>query len=172
MSRNRFAVGVTTLVLLAVARDRVSAAPPAAVREIELTDGTTLRAEIVSLHDGVFHLRSSALGDIDVPESRVRRIATPPVNAPAAARNPSGSIARGPGADAERRVVENLAHDPAFRDQALALQDDPTVQSILSDAALMDAIHAGDLGRIANDPKIQELMRKPAVRALTERHGQ
>ena len=48
-----------------------------AVREVELSDGSVLQAEVVGLRHGVYQLRSSTLGEFEVPESQVVAIRTP-----------------------------------------------------------------------------------------------
>ena len=53
----------------------------------------------------------------------------------------------------------------------LSLQDDPLVQDILRDERLMQAIHAGNLGALMNDPKIRALMSHPTVRDLGGQYG-
>ena len=46
----------------------------AEVREIELTDGSVITGEIVSLSGGVYTIRSAAIGTVQVEESKVRTI--------------------------------------------------------------------------------------------------
>ena len=53
----------------------------------------------------------------------------------------------------------------------LSLQDDPLMQSILSDEQLMQAIHSGNLGALMNDPKIRALMSHPTVQDLGGQYG-
>ena len=53
----------------------------------------------------------------------------------------------------------------------LSLQDDPLVQSILSDDRLMQSIHSGNLGALMNDPKIRALMSHPTVQDLGGQYG-
>ena len=172
MNARRTALVLVGMALLAAVPQALPGAEPENLREIELTDGTVLHAEIVALRDGVFHLRSRALGDIEVPETRVKKIvyrsASPAPSAPDSAP-PASAAGHAPAAGNE--FVESLTRDPAFREQALSLQNDPNVQDILSDRATMDAIRNGDLDTLANDPKIQRLMQNPTVRALMNQQG-
>jgi hypothetical protein len=172
MNARRTAVILVGMAMLGAVPQALLGAEPENLREIELTDGTVLRAEIVSLHDGVFHLRSRALGEIEVPETRVKKIvirsASPARPAPEVEPPPS-SGAHAPAAGSE--FVENLTRDPSFREKALSLQDDPAVQDILSDRATMDAIRNGDIDALVNDPKIQRLMQNPTVRELMNQQG-
>jgi hypothetical protein len=49
----------------------------------------------------------------------------------------------------------------------LQLQNNPNVQNILSDPALMQQIHANDFDALMQNPKIQQLMNDSAMRDLT-----
>src|SRR5713101_9930021 len=44
------------------------------VHEVELTDGSIIRAEVVSMSQGIYWLRSDTLGEIEVPEQRIKAI--------------------------------------------------------------------------------------------------
>jgi len=150
-------------------------------REIELTDGSIIRAEVVSMSQGIYRLRSDALGEIEVPEERIKAIRLPKVetatpridgepekevSAPTEALSPPA-----PASSAED-IQQVFQHDPAAMEKILSLQNDPLVQSILEDAGTMRAVEAGDIGTLLNDAKIRALMSHPTVQELSRGHGQ
>ena len=153
----------------------------ATVREIELTDGSVIRAEVVSMSNGVYRLRSDTLGEIEVPEQQVKAIrsseaetATPRTRVKPEMESPApveALPAPAPAPSAED-LQQGFQQDPAAMQKILSLQGDPLVQSILDDADTMRAIEAGDLGTLLNDPKIKALMNHPTVRELSGKHGQ
>ncbi len=146
------------------------------VREVELSDGSVVQAEVVSLRHGVYQLRSSTLGEFEVPESQVVAIRTPhrePGAAPAsewdgdvASPLPQQTL------PAAGDLQQALTQDPAALNKILSLQNDPLVQSILSDESTMQAVESGDLGALLNDPKIKALMNHPTVQDLGQSYGQ
>ncbi len=158
--------------------------PPASgeiMREIELIDGSIIRAEVVSMSQGMYRLHSDTLGEIEVPEQRIKAIrssagetAIPRTEAKPGGESPTPGEALpapAPAASAED-LQQVFQQDPAAMNKILSLQNDPLVQSILNDASTMQAIEAGDLGALLNDPKIRALMGHPTVQELGGKHAQ
>ena len=137
------------------------------LREIELADGSVIRAEVVSMSGGVYRLRSDTLGEIEVPEYRVRAIRSLEVQAAGPQVNPEPGKTLDSAVDLQQRLLQ----DPAAMEKILSLQNDPLVQSILSDESTMRAIKAGDIGALLNNPKIRALMNHPTVRELSRKYG-
>jgi hypothetical protein len=145
------------------------------LREIELTDGSTIRAEIVSMSNGVYRLRSDALGEIEIPEHRIKVIRSSEepttgtrldTESEATFSLPTETVpAPAPSTEDIQQVFQQ---DPAAMQKILSLQGDPLIQSILDDADTMRAIEAGDVGTLLNDPKIRALMSHPTVQGLSQ----
>ena len=137
-------------------------------REIELTDGSLIKAEVVSLQDGVYTLHSESMGDIKIPAEKIKTIRltsiadTPAPASPETAPHISSQAGN---------MRHSLMQNPGDMNKILSLQDDPLVQSILQDPKTMQAINAGDLGSLLADPKIQTLMQHPTVRGLSQQYG-
>jgi len=151
-----------------------------ALHEIELTDGSILRAEIVSMSQGVYRLRSDALGEFEIPEHRVQVIRSLREEAAGTRPAPTPEVASDSPAEAVPAQTQTysaedlqqvLQQDPAAMEKILSLQGDPLVQSILEDADTMQAIQAGDIGTLLNDPKIRALMSHPTVQGLSGKYG-
>jgi hypothetical protein len=64
------------------------------------------------------------------------------------------------------RIQEKLISDEAVFKKIQALQDDPDIQAVLSDPALMDALRAGDLNAVTSNPKFMRLLENPAVQEI------
>jgi len=151
------------------------------VREIELTDGSLIRAEVVSMSQGVYRLRSDLLGEIEVPEQRIRVIRSPAAEAATPKMDGEPGVeSYAPGAafsppaptPSAAELQQRLQQDPRALEKILSLQNDPLVQSILGDAGTMRALEAGDIGTLLNDPKIRALMSHPTVQELSHEHEQ
>lgn len=150
------------------------------LREIELTDGSVIRAEVVSMNGQTYHLRSETLGEVEIPESRVRAIRaveTPTTpqqsSAVTSANDPRPALAPSapPSASAVDDLQQAFSQNPATLNEILSLQDDPLMQSILRDERTMQAVQSGDLGTLLSDPKIRALMNHPTIQGLTGKYG-
>jgi|SRR5581483_11357823 len=161
------------------------------LREIELIDGSTIRAQVLSMDGKTYRLRSEILGDIDVPEYRIKAIRTPRAESTSPQSRGTATPTAQPQSEPEPTVTDNnppsispppaaipsagdlqqaFSQDPTAMNKILSLQDDPLVQDILRDEQLMQAIHSGNLGALMNDPKIRALMSNPTVRDLSSQY--
>jgi hypothetical protein len=149
-----------------------------ALREIELVDGSLIRAEVLSMDGKVYRLRSDTLGTIEVPEYQVKAIRSPeeslvrpqtaPEPSPSTVSSPPATPTPVPSAD---DLQQALSQNPTAMNKIISLQNDPLMQQILSDESTMRAVQAGDLGALLNDPKVRALMNHPTVRELSDQYG-
>jgi hypothetical protein len=133
--------------------------------EIELVDGSVIRGEIVSFKEGVYTIRSEAIGSIEINESKIRtiRFTSQKTSRGAALGASEGSTP--PGSQAlQHALLSNEEIVPIL----LSLQNDPEIQEILSDPEIMDAVLAGDLQRLMSNPKFMELLNHPKVRRIQD----
>ena len=136
----------------------VHAAP---VQYIEFSDGSRVRAEVISLDEGVYTLRSEMLGEMRIPADRIKSIST---------RELAGTAAA-PGLSTQAQINsmrESLLQNPNTLAKIQSLQNDPLVKEILSDEAAMRAINSGDLETLINDPRFNALMEHSTVREITQ----
>ncbi len=164
------------------------------LREIELIDGSTIRAQVLSMDGKTYRLRSETLGEVEIPEYRVKAIRTPKAQSGALQQHNTATSTPTPQFQPETEPTvadtqpslpnspptaipstDDLQHafsqDPAAMSRILSMRDDPLVQNILSDERLMQAIHSGNLGELINDPKIRALMSHPTVQDLGGQYG-
>lgn len=160
--------------------------------EVELIDGSVIRAQILSMNGKTYRLRSEALGEVEIPEYRVKAIRTPKTQSGPPQEHQATSTPQQSQEEIAPTVADDqslpahsppttipstsdLQHaftqDPAAMSSILSMRDDPLVQRILSDERLMQAIHSGNLGELMSDPKIRALMNHPTVRGLGSQYG-
>jgi hypothetical protein len=77
--------------------------------------------------------------------------------------NSAGSLA-----DIESRIMA----DPEIISMVMSLQQDPEVQAILTDPAIMQAIAARDVESLRNNPKIRQLEGNATIRKILGRLNQ
>jgi len=162
------------------------------LREVELIDGSVLRAHVLSMDGKTYRVRSETLGEFEIPEYRVKAIRTPQGQSESAqSRTTATPLPQAQGETEPTVPTPNpipfsspattlpsagdlqqaLTQDPAAMSKVLSLQNDPLVQDILGDEHLMQEIHSGNLGALLNDPKIRALMSHPTVRDLGSQYG-
>jgi hypothetical protein len=148
----------------------------AEIREIELTDGSVIAGEIVSLSGDIYTVRSATLGTIQIEESKVRSIrkksstsnvgdlASPTkslqdktLNNPDTAGDPAGQI---------KSLQDKMSNDPEIMPMIQSLQDDPDFQAILQDPEIMKAVQNGDLMTLMGNPQFMKLLNKQTVQEI------
>ncbi len=128
---------------------------------IEFRDGSRVRAEVISLDEGIYTLRSEMLGEMRIPADRIKSIS---------AQELAGT-ATAPGLSTQARintVRESLLQNPNALAKIQSLQNDPLIKEILSDEVAMRAINSGDLETLSNDPRFKALMEHSTVREITQ----
>jgi len=163
------------------------------LREVELIDGSVIRAQVLSMDGKTYRLRSETLGEVEIPEFRVKAIripktqsgtlqsqttsSSPPpsqqqIEPIAADTNPTPPNSPPASIPSTGDLQHAFSQDPAAMSSILSMRDDPLVQSILNDDRLMQAIHSGNLGELINDPRIRALMSHPTIQNLSGQYGQ
>jgi hypothetical protein len=150
-------VGVILVILALAAATVVNAAE---TREIELTDGSVITGEVVSLSDGIYTVRSATLGTLRIEESKVRVIRLQG----SAAQNDAGSQAKS--------IQDKMLGDIEIMDTIRALQNDPDLQKILQDPEIMEAVQTGDIDALMRNPAFMKLLNKQAVQDINKKLSQ
>ncbi|NOT53860.1 MAG: hypothetical protein HOP18_04565 [Deltaproteobacteria bacterium] len=151
------------------------------VRELELIDGSVIRAEVLSMDGKTYRLQSDTLGTIEVPEYRVNAVRSPGDSEDSPGErtaleptfSPTAPAVAAPTLTPSTNALQQaLSQNPAAMSKIISLQNDPLMQQVLGDESTMRAVQAGDLGTLMNDPKIRALMNHPTIRELSGQYGQ
>lgn len=147
----------------------VSTAGAGALSRFELMDGSVIQGEILSFANGIYQINSDILGTISLPEEKIRAI-KPAHNSDSQAINSNESNEPNPGAQKINRMQDRMLSDPETVRLIEELQNNPSVQQILQDEELMQAIAEGNLNRVGEDPKIKDLMNDQTVGKIIEKN--
>lgn len=71
------------------------------------------------------------------------------------------------GTGAAQAMQQAILSKPGGAETVMGLQNDENVKSLLKDDAVMRAVRSGNFNALANDARVQALMRNPSVRSLT-----
>lgn len=127
-------------------------------RTIELTDGSKLTGEIISLKDGVYTLKSKTLGTLQLEESKIRAIQSP--------ASPS-SLNIAPHAEIQT-LKKLMMSKPEIMEKISTLQSQADIQKILSDPNLINLINAGDISALLAQPQFMQLLENPVMKEITQ----
>jgi hypothetical protein len=125
---------------------------------IELTDGSTITGEVVSLADGVYTIRSDSLGTVKVDAAKIRAI-----------RSGSSSGAGAVSSDEVKALTAKIAGDSDIMAKILSLQNDPEFKKALEDPAIMKAVSEGDIPALTSNPKFMKLLDNATVKEIGEK---
>ncbi|MGR8920578.1 MAG: hypothetical protein ACU85V_13255 [Gammaproteobacteria bacterium] len=126
---------------------------PAAAEVVTLRDGSAFHGTLTGVSGDSYVVESTTLGRIEIPRADVVSIDT------------AGAAAPGAAADVDALRARLLA-DPAAMSSIMGLANDPAVRALLNDAEAMRAVESLDLDTLADDPRIRDLMTRPAIRNL------
>ena len=68
-----------------------------------------------------------------------------------------------------QEIQGKLLNDEEIMALILSMQNDPEVQALLSDPAVMNAVAAGDVKALIDNPRFVQLLNKPQVREIQKR---
>ncbi|MEK6744166.1 MAG: hypothetical protein AABZ15_11170 [Nitrospirota bacterium] len=130
------------------------------IKEIELTDGSVITGEVLSLNSGVYTIRTGSLGMLKIEDTKVRTIRTP--------GSTSSSRLSAPGSDT-RSLQDKMMSDKDVMSMIQSLKDDPQFTKILEDPEIMNAVNSGDTAALMANPKFLQLLHNPTVRDIQKK---
>jgi hypothetical protein len=145
-----------------------TAATAGQLREVVLGDGSVILAEVVSLKDGVYTLKSETMGTLNIDENAIRTIRSPGAGETTALESGKPGAGKEEMAAMRQSMMGNVMSNPGLLGMIFSLRNDPDVQNVLQDPEVMEKVMAGDLEGLRNDPKFRELMENPTIQSLTD----
>ena len=134
----------------------IGSASASEMRVIELTDGSVISGEIVSLSNGVYTVRSGTLGTIQISESKIRTI-----RAKGMGREEMG--------DQANSIQQKMMGDVDIMGMVESLRSDPDFQEILRDPEVVRAVQSGDIAALMANPKFMQLLNKQVVKQIKDK---
>jgi hypothetical protein len=130
--------------------------------EIELIDGSIIHAEIISVTEGAYRVESASLGIMEIAEANIRAIR------PGAGDKLPDTAESALGAEMQG-VWNSLLGDEEIMEMILSLEEDPDMQEVLNDPAIMRAVQAGDTEALISNPKFMKLLENSTIKKIHTR---
>jgi hypothetical protein len=128
-------------------------------REIELNDGSVIAGEVLSLSNGIYTIRTGALGILTLEEAKVRSIRQ---------QGAFSSPPSGPSGDT-KSLQDKMMADKDVMAMIQSLKDDPQFTKILEDPEIMNAVNSGDTAALMTNPRFLQLLHNPTVRDIQQK---
>lgn len=125
------------------------------VREIELSDGSIITGEVISLSNGVYTIKSNSLGTVKLDESKIRSICAK--GASSAAPDTGGQV---------KALQEQMMGNQEIMGMVQSLQNDPDFQKIMEDPEAVKAINSGDMAALMANPGFMKLLKNQTVQDI------
>ena len=148
---------IVAVILIILALSAATMVNAAETREIELTDGSVITGEVVSLSGGIYTVRSATLGTLRIAASKIRVIRLQGYTAPG---NSGGQV---------KSLEDKMLGDSEIMDTIHALQNDPDLQKVLQDPEIMKAVQAGDIDALMRNPEFMKLLNKQPVQDINKK---
>lgn len=135
---------------------------------ITLKDGSKIKGEVVSLSSGIYSVHSPTLGEIKVNASDIAAIAN---NTNAPQQSAPDSVQTQNDTSINQRIKsaqDQLLNDPQMMGELMEIMKDAELEPLLSDPGLVNKVLSNDIKAIEADPKAQELIKNPKMRALMD----
>jgi hypothetical protein len=131
---------------------------------VELTDGSVINADVVSLDNGTYTLDAGSLGTIKVDASKIRKIESPGESAASSQNTSEGSNSD---IQAEMQKYQaQVMNDPQVMGMAQELAKDPQFQEVMNDPQIMEAIKSGNIQVLMSNEKFMNLMNNSKVQDI------
>jgi hypothetical protein len=134
-------------------------------REIVLKDGSVITGEVLKFDGKHYTVNSPSLGTVNIDNAEVSVIRTP--GSTSNSKKSAAPISPGDITAMQQQLLANQEIMALIN----SLQNDPQVQAILSDPELMQAIYAGNIDALLNNPKLKNLADNPTIKSITEKNA-
>jgi hypothetical protein len=146
----------------------------AEVSDIYLDDGSILRAEVVSLQNGMYTLRSPSMGEFTLQSSRVSQIGSRQANQALVPAEPVQGQQQALGSPQafQAKIASTqaaLLNDPEGMQAAMAMASDPDFKKLLEDPEAVAALKSGDMATLMKKPQFQAIMDNPRMQGLADK---
>ena len=123
----------------------------------------------ICFNDGIYTVKSSSLGTINVAESDIREIRVQSANTKNREYASPANSSISPEVQALQTFMQNNQEIMAI---IFSLQNDPDFQEIISDPGILNAVNSGDIAALISNPKFMSLLNNHKIQEIQKKLAQ
>ncbi len=124
---------------------------------LELTDGSVIKAEVISLKNGIYTLNTGALGEIKLEASKIKNIEIANQEV-----NPADNAIK----SKTEQLKQQITNNPGTAKIIAGLATDPQFQEIVKDPEIVNAAKSEDIKALMSNKKFMNLLNHPKVKEI------
>lgn len=134
------------------------------ISKIELSDGSVIQAEVVSLEKGTYTLHTNSLGEVKIPASEIRKIGMPNLTPDSVVNNsePSNSTPK----SKTGQLKTSITNNPEIMATMVGMLSDPQFQEILKDPEIMNAVKTENVKALQANEKFMRVINHPKIKEI------
>ena len=144
----------------------ISSAYAAHINRIELTDGSAVEGEIVSVSEGQYTVKSPSLGILKIEESKIRSMHSVD-QAAAPSKKDIASLDAATIQSEAQKLQPAITGNPEIMKIIPGLIADPDFQTLFKDPEIVNAAKSLDVKTLLANEKFVKAMNNPTVREIT-----
>lgn len=136
--------------------------------KIELTDGSVINGEIVSLVNGSYTINTAAFGEIKIGSAKVAKIESVNYTLPPASVSPAvatNNLSASEVSTFGQTLMKNPENAAIFK----GLSSNPGLQEMAEDSQIQAAAKSGDIQALMKNPKFMNIVNSPEVQEAVKK---
>ncbi|MFZ5800717.1 MAG: hypothetical protein ACOY3D_05005 [Candidatus Omnitrophota bacterium] len=129
----------------------------AAESRVELTDGGVIKGEVIALADGVYTIKSAALGEMKIPAEKVLRI------------EPAEGTSAGSMSSQMEAYKAKILNNAEIMNMISRLAAQPQIQEMVKDPQIQSSAKSGDIQTLLKNKKFTDFVNSPEVQKITNK---
>lgn len=138
---------------------------------ITLTDGSTIKGQVIEFEDNIYTIETTHMGEIEVDDADIVSISNKP-QLQNTSNETSPSTDQAQIKNQVQQMQGQILSDPAMMSDIEELMKDDNIRALLSDPSFIKDVMSYDPEKIKNNANTDDLLNNPEIKALMEKMGQ
>ncbi len=131
---------------------------------IELNDGSIIKAEVIGFENGIYTLNTAGFGQIKIDAGKIRKIES--LNSSNLQQADLSGLSNTNVKSEVDRLKTKMMADPEISKTIMGLTSDAQFQEILKDPAIVSAVNSGDIQTLMSNQKFMNIVNNPKIEEI------